>query len=101
MMIIRFDEDSRGRRWRSSDDSHIIMTMAKTRRIPAGRFKAECLALMDHVAETGEPCVVTKHGRPVVRIVPFDDIETVPLHGSVKTLGDIVGPILDSWEAAG
>ena len=28
-------------------------------------FKAKCLKLMDEVAETGEPLVITKNGHPV------------------------------------
>lgn len=30
--------------------------------IPAAVFKAECLKLMDEVARTGRPIVITKHG---------------------------------------
>lgn len=41
--------------------------------IAAGVFKARCLELMDEVARTGEPIVVTKYGRPVARLVPLDD----------------------------
>jgi prevent-host-death family protein len=38
--------------------------------IAAGEFKARCLQLMDEVAETGDDIVVTKHGKPVARLVP-------------------------------
>lgn len=38
------------------------------REIKASEFKAKCLKLIDEVAETGEPIVVTKHGKPVVRV---------------------------------
>jgi prevent-host-death family protein len=38
--------------------------------IPAGRFKDQCLKIMEAVAETRSPVIVTKRGRPVVRIVP-------------------------------
>jgi len=38
--------------------------------IPAAVFKAECLRLMDEVARTGQPVVITKHGRPVAQLVP-------------------------------
>jgi len=41
--------------------------------IMASRFKAECLALLDQVARTRVPLVVTKHGRPVARVVPLDE----------------------------
>ena len=44
--------------------------MTITRTIPAGEFKAKCLALLDEVAETGEEIIVTKRGKPVARVVP-------------------------------
>lgn len=40
------------------------------RTIPAGEFKAKCLAVMDEVQATGRPVLVTKRGRPVVRLTP-------------------------------
>ena len=70
----------------------------KKRTIPAGKFKAECLGLIDRVAETQESFIVTKRGRPVVEIVPVRVREPRPLHRSVTVHGDIVGPILDSWD---
>jgi prevent-host-death family protein len=33
--------------------------------VAAGRFKEECLALLDQVERTREPIVVTKRGHPV------------------------------------
>ena len=56
------------------------------RTIPAGRFKAECLALLDHVAETGETLVVTKRGKPVAEIHPVEPPRS--LIGSVTYLVD-------------
>lgn len=76
---------------------HIIMTMKK-RTIPAGRFKAECLALLDRVAATGESMVVTKRGRPVAEVVPLRTRERRSLRGSVTVHGDIVAPILGDWD---
>jgi prevent-host-death family protein len=40
------------------------------REITASQFKARCLRLLDEVAETGETLVVTKHGKPVARVLP-------------------------------
>ena len=77
--------------------SHMVMTMNKKRTVPAGKFKAECLALLDRVAETREPYVVTKRGRPVAEIVPVRVHARRSLRGSVTTRGDIVGPILGAW----
>ena len=39
--------------------------------LPAAIFKARCLELMDRVRETGTEYVVTKHGTPVARLVPY------------------------------
>ena len=38
----------------------------------ASRFKAECLAILDQVQELKISVVVTKHGRPVARLVPME-----------------------------
>ena len=74
------------------------MTMVKKRdSIPAGEFKARCLALLDRVAETGQELVVTKRGRPVARLVP---VEPPPsLRGSVVWEGDLISPIEEEWAA--
>lgn len=40
------------------------------RTVKATEFKARCLALMDEVARTGEPLLVTKRGRPVAELRP-------------------------------
>ncbi len=65
------------------------------KQIPAGEFKAQCLAIMEKVLKSGEPVVVTKHGKPVVKLVPAekqeDDIFGY-MEGKVKIVGDIVGP---------
>ena len=58
---------------------------------------------MDQVSKSGEPVLVTKHGKPVVKLVPAekqgDDIFGY-MAGKVKILGDIVGPITppEDWE---
>jgi len=56
------------------------------RTIPAGRFKAQCLKLLDEVAETGETIVVTKRGKPVARVEAIE--EPPSLAGSVIYLVD-------------
>ena len=75
----------------------MIVTMKK-RTIPAGKFKAECLGLIDTVARTRESVIVTKRGRPVVEVIPVQFEPPKPLRGSVKIHGDIVGPILGDWD---
>ncbi len=72
----------------------------KKRTIPAGKFKAECLGLIDIVAKTRESVIVTKRGQPVVEVIPAQVEAPKPLRGSVKIHGDIVGPILGDWDMA-
>jgi prevent-host-death family protein len=69
------------------------------RRIPATEFKAACLALLDDVAATGDTIVVTKHGKPVAKLVPLEPPES--LVGSVTYLvpeDEVFAPLWDDWE---
>jgi prevent-host-death family protein len=69
------------------------------RTIPAGEFKATCLALLDEVAENGETIVVTKRGKPVARVVPLEPPR--PLKGSVSFLvsdEELIAPLFEGWE---
>jgi antitoxin (DNA-binding transcriptional repressor) of toxin-antitoxin stability system len=38
--------------------------------MPAGVLQSECLKLIDEVARTGRPVVITKRGRPVAHLAP-------------------------------
>ena len=48
-----------------------------TRIIRASEFKAKCLALLDEVAETQETLVVTKRGKPVARVLPAEEPQSL------------------------
>ncbi len=65
------------------------------------------LAVLERLRKTGEPAVVTRFGMPIARIEPpaAEPAKRIKLGGGVgtmKILGDIVGPISDisDWEAA-
>jgi prevent-host-death family protein len=60
----------------------MTMVMSRTKEITATQFKARCLRLLDEVAESGETLVVTKRGRPVVRVEPTQPRRD--LRGSVR-----------------
>ena len=47
-------------------------------------FKARCLALMERVRESGVEYVITKHGRPVAKLVPYRSPRGQGLFGSMK-----------------
>jgi prevent-host-death family protein len=72
--------------------------MDNPRRIPAANFKAECLRLLDEVAQQRRPLIVTKRGRPVAKLVPIDEapVDTFGrMAGTITIRGDITGPIAD------
>jgi prevent-host-death family protein len=52
--------------------------------LAAAEFKATCLELMDRVRETGVEYVVTKHGKPVARLVPYIEPKPRKVVGSMK-----------------
>ena len=72
--------------------------------IPAGKFKATCLQLMDRVKRTGEEIVITKHGQPVARLVPMDEPATPHstfglLAEQTAIYGDIIASTGKRWDA--
>jgi prevent-host-death family protein len=72
-----------------------------TKTINAAAFKAKCLALIDQVAESGEPITVTKRGKPKVQIVAVREKPKTLIgatKGTFKIVGDIVGPIVEESE---
>ena len=67
--------------------------------VPAAQFKARCLSLLDRV--TPEGIVITKHGKPVAKLVPVA-AEPASLIGSLKGKLTIKGDILSTkvqWNA--
>jgi prevent-host-death family protein len=63
--------------------------------IRASIFKARCLAIMDKVQATGEQAIITKHGIPIVKIMPVQAAEEEIfgfMAGKVKVVGDIESP---------
>jgi prevent-host-death family protein len=70
--------------------------------IGAGDFKARCLKLLDEVAATREPLVITKHGKAVAKLVPVPAEAELfgAMAGSVHREGDIVSPLDNEWEAS-
>ena len=78
----------------------MLMTMkAKDRVVPAGEFKAKCLALFDEVETRGRSFVVTKRGRPVARIVPLPTEKPSSLRGSLLHEEDLLAPVDVEWDA--
>jgi len=71
------------------------------KRINAGKFKDQCLGIMDAVAQTRTPVVVTKRGKPLVKVVPYTEAagSKSSLAGSIlRETGDPFGTG-ESWDA--
>lgn len=68
--------------------------------VPAAEFKTHCLALLNEVAEHHETVIVTKHGRPVARVLPYiTDPTHNPLKDSILFETDLISPIDETWDA--
>jgi prevent-host-death family protein len=72
--------------------------------VAATEFKANCLRLMDEVAQQRRSIIITKRGKPVAKLVPVEPVEkrSTDLFGrmakSIKICGDIISPIdEDEW----
>jgi len=67
--------------------------------VGATEFKQKCLAILDRVGPEG--VVITKHGRPVAKLVPVE-AESASLIGSlagkIRIHGDLLSTGLE-WDA--
>jgi prevent-host-death family protein len=73
----------------------------KMRTIPAGTFKAQCLAIMDEVQAKRQAVVITKRGKPVAKLVPVEEKKDEIfgfLKGKGKVVGDVVSPAMTPEE---
>ncbi len=77
----------------------MTMPPSKVKEIPAGEFKAKCLALLDEVEAHRSSFVVTKRGRPVARVVPVPPQGPRALVGSVLHEEDLLAPVGAKWNA--
>ena len=71
------------------------------KKMAAGSFKTNCLAVMDEVQAKHETVVITKHGKPVAKLVPINT-ETDEIYNFLKgkgaVTGDVVSPALSLEE---
>lgn len=70
--------------------------------ISAGEFKARCLKIMDEVNLKRGRVTITKRGKPVAMLIPFED-SPVSLYGCLKDSMDIKSDIVagtdEVWDA--
>ncbi len=69
------------------------------RTIAAAKFKATCLSVIDEVQKKRESVLVTRHGKPVAKMVPLelpdevDPLEAFRFPGVITIHGDIMSPM--------
>jgi prevent-host-death family protein len=67
--------------------------------ISISEFKAKCLGLIEEVQKTRQPLRVTRHGRPMVEVIPAGPDRKRKFLGDMvgtgKIVGDIVSPAID------
>ena len=69
------------------------------KKIPAAKFKEQCLSILDQVDPDG--IIITKHGRPVAQLFPISGAPA-ELIGCLKKKIKVNGAILStgtSWDA--
>lgn len=71
-------------------------------KIAVTEFKAKCLKLIDRLSESRDPIVLTKHGKPVAKLVPIEDEPSQQsqfgyMAGSATITGDIESAIAEPW----
>ncbi|MGI9116638.1 MAG: type II toxin-antitoxin system Phd/YefM family antitoxin [Gaiellales bacterium] len=63
--------------------------------------KAHFLRLADQIARTGRPMVVTRHGRPLIRIDAAEPPKPVELRGSITQRvsdDELIHATLGTWD---
>ncbi len=75
--------------------------MKKEVTLPDSEFASQCERVLEQVATTGVPVVITHEGRPLVRIMaePTEDPGRPSLAHMVISYGDVVSPIDEEWDA--
>jgi prevent-host-death family protein len=69
--------------------------------LSVSEFKATCLAVLEDISRQKKRIVITKRGKPIAEVIPFEtDQKDVPLKDTVTYMGDIVTPVAEEdWEA--
>jgi prevent-host-death family protein len=71
--------------------------------VSKSRFKARALELFRQVERTGEPIIITDHGTPVLKVLPYRDDPETALRLLRETVVKYVAPTEpvgdDDWDA--
>jgi len=67
----------------------------------AGKFKNQCLKVLDRVAQTRTPVTITKRGKPVATVVPYTSARRRPVQLAGSILEEHGSPFStnEDWDA--
>lgn len=72
----------------------------KIKSITATEFKAKCLRILERIGPEG--LIITKHGKPLARLMPYSTAPTRDFYGCMKESVEIYGDVFStgvSWDA--
>ncbi len=69
--------------------------------ISKSQFKSQVLEYLRNVEKKKQPIIVTHVGKPVVKIIPYQDAGALKsLQNSVTYYKDPIEPVSENWEAS-
>jgi prevent-host-death family protein len=87
-----------------AQDITMVMSMVTASK---SALKSRMFEYFRKVEETGEPLVVTDHGKPVLQVVPFAEMRPMAdvlaefrALGPMRFVGDPNAPTVDEWDVA-
>ena len=68
--------------------------------LSVSEFKSKCLAVLQDVNKQKKRVVITKRGKPIVEVIPYEPgKKEIPLRDTVIFMGDIISPVAEEdWE---
>ncbi len=87
-------------------NNHERVAHAEAIEVSASELKNAWHEYLDQVDQGHQEVVVTRYGRPVAKLIPYDGGDRGGrifgcLAGTVTIHGDLVAPLSESWEADG
>ena len=69
--------------------------------LSVSKFKATCLAVLQDVSKQKKRVLITKRGKPIAEVIPYDpDKKEIPLEDTIIFMDDIISPVAEKdWEA--
>ena len=70
--------------------------------LSVSEFKSKCLSVLQDVDKQKKRIVITKRGRAIAEVIPYDPGEKeIPLKDTVIFMGDIISPVAEEdWEVS-